>query len=198
MKVDIHKTEQVYKGFFTLHRAELSFEKFDGTMSRPVSRLAIERRDAVAVLTYDSRRKKILLVKQFRFPMYMIHPESSWMLEVVAGTIEANQPPEETALREIEEEIGYGLAKESLHFLTLCCPSPGGLTERIYLYLADVQAGQRKHGGGGLIEEAEDIQVVEMDYEETFNAMAAGRICDAKTLICLLWFQKKLQAGALG
>lgn len=192
MKVTLHKSEQLYKGFFTLHRAELSFEQFDGAMSPTVARLAIERSDAVAVLTYDSARKKIILVKQFRYPLYLTDPQQGWLLEIVAGSIETGQQPHETAVREVEEEIGYVVHQEQLRYLTACYPSPGGLTERVYLYSLDVRNGQKKHAGGGLTEEAEDIQVVELDYAQVFAMVESGRICDAKTLICLLWLQKEL------
>ncbi len=195
MKVELYKREQLYKGFFTLHRAELAFEQFNGAMSPTVTRLAIERGDAVAVLVHDSQRKKIILVKQFRYPIYLTDPQQGWLLEVVAGTIEENHAPEETAVREVAEEIGYVAQKEQLRYLTTCCPSPGGLTERIHLYGLDVHAGQKKHAGGGLKEETEDIQVVELDYMQAFTMVETGAIRDAKTLICLLWLQKELQRG---
>lgn len=189
MKVDIHNQEILFKGFFTLHRAELSYEKFDGRMCGPVMRLAIERGDAVAVLTYDSVRKKIIFVRQFRFPMYLVEPKNAWILEAVAGTIDDDGHPEVTAIREVEEEIGYVISREQLQYLTTCSPSPGGLTERIHLYLADLSQTEQKHKGGGLEEEAEDIEVLEVDYEEAFSLVKNGKINDAKTLICLLWLK---------
>ncbi len=197
MKVEIHRSERLYEGFFTLHRTELSFEKFNGDMSRPVTRLAVERGDAVAVLCYHSLKRTILLVKQFRFPMYLADPGQGWLLEVVAGSIEAGQQAEETALREIEEEIGYAVAEKNLHYITTCCPSPGGLTEHIHLYLADLHLGVKKNNGGGLEEEAEDIQVVELAYAEAFAKAANGEICDGKSLICLLWFQRLVETAGL-
>lgn len=189
MKVDIHQQEVLFKGFFTLHRAEVSFEKFDGHMTGPVMRLAIERGDAVAVLTYDSVRKKIVFVRQFRFPMYLVAADNAWILEAVAGTIDEDGHPELTAVREVEEEIGYVISREQLQYITTCSPSPGGLTERIHLYLADISQATRKNRGGGLEEEAEDIEVVEMDYDEAFRLVKKGEISDAKTLICLLWLK---------
>jgi nudix-type nucleoside diphosphatase (YffH/AdpP family) len=193
MKVEIHHQEVLFKGFFTLHRAELSFEKFDGHMSGPVMRLAIERGDAVAVLTYDSKRKKIVFVRQFRFPMYLVEAQNAWILEAVAGTMDDDGQPELTAVREVEEEIGYVIHRKNLQYITTCSPSPGGLTERIHLYLADLSQATAKNKGGGLEEEAEDIQVVELDYDEAFSLVQKGEISDAKTVICLLWL--KLMAG---
>lgn len=189
MKVQVHHQEVLFKGFFTLHRAELSFEKFDGHMSKPVMRLAIERGDAVAVLTFDSKRRKIVFVRQFRFPMYLVESQKGWILEAVAGTIDDDGHPEVTAVREVEEEIGYVIGRDDLRYITTCSPSPGGLTERIHLYLADISQATRKTSGGGLEEEAEDIEVVELDYEEAFDLVSKGEINDAKTLICLLWLK---------
>ncbi len=193
MRVDILKKETLFKGFINLERVLLRFEKFDGEMTEPVTRLHAYRGDAVAVVLYDSQRKVIFLVRQFRYPMYAIEPEAGWTLEVVAGSIENDSSPIETAVREIEEEAGFHVEAEQLQYIGKCYPSPGATSERIYLYAADVANAQRIHQGGGLEHEAEDIEIVEMSYAEAFGNLAKETICDAKSVITLQWLQREVE-----
>ena len=191
MKVEIIKRETIFKGFFTLEKAELRFEKFDNTMSEQVSRLNVYRGDAVSVLLYDSGKKTFVFVKQFRYPIYTVEPENAWTVEAVAGSIEKDHTPVETAINEVEEEVGYRLEPHQLEYIGKCYPSPGGTSERIYLYIADI-AGCSRANGGGLDHEVEDIEVVELGYVETFDKIKSFDICDAKTLISLSHFKSFL------
>jgi len=191
MKVEIIKRETIFKGFFTLEKAALRFEKFDNTLSEQVFRLNVYRGDAVSIVLYNSNKKTLTFVKQFRYPIYTVEPENAWTLEVVAGSIE-NNTPVETAIKEVEEEVGYRLEPQQLEYIGKCYPSPGGTSERIYMYIADIANCTRINSGGGLDHEAEDIKVIELSYEETFNKIKNFEICDAKTLISLSWFKNKL------
>ena len=194
MQVHIIERSNLYEGFFKLEKAVLQFEKFDGTMSEKVSRLNVYRGDAVAVLLYDSKRGKIILVRQFRYPIHTVEPENGWLLEVVAGSIENNCDPIETAVRETEEEAGYKLDPSLFTPLGKCYPSPGGTSERVYLFTADVAEIHRANDGGGLDEEHEDIQLVELDYQEAFQMVDEGEICDAKSLLTLQWLRGKIRS----
>lgn len=189
MRVNIIEKTILFDGFFKLEKAVLQFEQFDGTMSEKVSRLNVYRGDAVAVLLYDSKREKIILVRQFRYPIYTVEPENAWLLEVVAGSIEHSNTPVETAVREVEEEAGYKLVPSQLVSLGKCYPSPGGTSERIYLFAADVAGIDQANDGGGLDDEHEDIQIVELNYSQVFRMIDAGEICDAKSLLTLQWLR---------
>jgi len=195
MKVEIIKRENIFKGFFTLEKADLRFEKFDATMSEQVSRLNVYRGDAVSVLLYNSGKRTFTFVKQFRYPIYTVEPDNAWTLEAVAGSIEKDLTPVDTAIKEVEEEVGYKLEPGQLEYIGKCYPSPGGTSERIYMYTADIMDCPRLNSGGGMDHEAEDIEVVEMDYEETFEKVDSFEICDAKTLICLSRFKNTMGAG---
>ncbi len=193
MRVDILKKETLFKGFINLEKVLLRFEKFNGEMTEPVARLHAYRGDAVAVVLYDSLRRVIYLVRQFRYPMYAVEPLAGWTLEVVAGSIENDVGPIETAVREIEEEAGFRIKAEQLQYIGKCYPSPGATSERIYLYAVDVANAQRIHQGGGLEHEAEDIEIVEMSHAEAFASLAKETIFDAKSLITLQWLQRKVE-----
>lgn len=140
----------------------------------------INREDAVAVLVWNTETSKIILTRQFRYAAYDKVTEN--LLEVVAGKIE-DEEPLHTAIRETEEEIGYRLKPENIKLLTTCFASPGYSSERFYIYSATVTNADKISAGGGLEEENEHIEIVEMDPEEFYRMLDAGEILDAKTYI---------------
>jgi len=118
MKVILKEKELAYKGFFTLEKSRLQFEKKDGTLSEEVVResfyrgdsvASFYRGDSVAALVYDLKAEKVLLVRQFRYPVYTVDPENAWVLELVAGSCEPGEDPLETLLRELAEEVNLSL-----------------------------------------------------------------------------------------
>ena len=191
MKVDILKKEQIFKGFFNLFLTKLRFEQFNGKMSETVSRVNVYRGDAVAVLVYNSIKKKFILVRQFRYPIYTVEPENAWTLEIVAGCIENNSTRVATAVQEVDEEIGYKIHPSQLEYIGKCYPSPGGTSERIFLYAVDVTQSDQVHAGGGLDHEAEDIQIEELEYDQVYKKIKNGEICDAKSLLAFNWFRNR-------
>jgi ADP-ribose pyrophosphatase len=192
MKVTVEKSKQIYKGFFTLEKATVRFEKFAGTMSEPVSRLNVYRGDAVAVLLYDSGKKTCYFVKQFRYPIHTVEPENSWTIEVVAGSVGKNDNPTSTAINEVEEEVGFEIKAEQLKSIGRCYPSPGGTSERIYLFASDIAGTHKPSAGGGVASEHEDIEVIQLTYDQTIEHLEQFKINDAKTLLTLYWFKENI------
>jgi nudix-type nucleoside diphosphatase (YffH/AdpP family) len=188
MNVIIKKITRVFDDFFKVDRAVIQFEKFDGVMTDDVVRLSFERGKAVAVLLVNPDKKTVILTKQFRFPAYRADKTCGWLYEIVAGTTETESTPEETARREVLEEVGYDV--ENLKLLYSFFPTPGGSTEIIYLFYAEVTDDRRKNKGGGLAIEVEDIQVVELPIQEVLQLLADGQIMDAKTIIALQWLKE--------
>jgi nudix-type nucleoside diphosphatase (YffH/AdpP family) len=184
-RVEIHSRRRVFDGFFKIEEAELAYERFDGSMTPPLKRLVFERGDSVAALVYHRDEDRLLFLRQFRYPTYEKGP--GWVTEVVAGMQEHGEPAEDALKREILEEIGYEVSH--LEPIATFYVSPGGSSERIVLYYAEVTAAGKVAAGGGLIEENEDIVTVSYSRAELVQAVAAGQIQDAKTLIGILWFQ---------
>ncbi|HHS96107.1 MAG TPA: NUDIX hydrolase, partial [Phaeodactylibacter sp.] len=180
-KVKIEKTNRLLDDFFKVDEAYLQFEKFDGTMSPSVRRLNFERGDGVAALVFNEDTDRIILIRQFRYAAYT--KNEGWVIETVAGMLADGEKPEEAITREIEEEVGYKNA--ALTHIHTFFVSPGGSSERIFLYYAVVNNENKIHEGGGLGSEEEDIQVLEYHFEELQELMAAEMIMDAKTLIAL-------------
>lgn len=186
-RVEILEKKRVFDDFFKIDAATLRYERFNGEMSEPTRRLCFERGDAAAVLIRNKETERIILINQFRYCSYEKGP--GWILEIPAGVVEEGEEPEETMKREIIEETGYR-AKE-LTYINSFYVSPGGTSERIFLYYCEVENKDKVADGGGMESEHEDIQVLEFSYAETRSMVDSGKIVDAKTLIALLWFMGK-------
>jgi nudix-type nucleoside diphosphatase (YffH/AdpP family) len=186
-KVRIISEKAVYDDFFKILETRLQFEKFDGRLSPPVRRLTFERGDAVAALLWQLQRQQPLLVEQFRYPTYQKGP--GWIVETVAGMVKPGEEPEAAMRREILEETGYQV--QELKFIGTFYLSPGGSSERVFLYYAEVSENDRVAAGGGAVGEQEDIRLVEYSQPEMAAALARGEIVDAKTIIALQWWQHR-------
>jgi nudix-type nucleoside diphosphatase (YffH/AdpP family) len=184
MRVRILKESREYDGFFKIDKAVLQYERFDGEMSEEITRLNFNRGDSAAVLLYDEKKDSVILVKQFRYPAY-VNDGPGWILEVVAGAVERGRDAVSVARAELLEEAGYHVG--DLEPISRFYVSPGGTSERIYLYLG--HAHRKISSGGGLISEHEDIQVLEIPLDEAMEMVEAGEICDAKTMIALQWLK---------
>ncbi len=150
-----------------------------------VSREVFERGEASAILLWHRERDSLVLVRQFRLPVFLLG-DPAMMLEVAAGGIDSHETPLEAALRECREETGY----EPQNALSVCTihPSPAAVKERLFLFFAEVDDSHRTGDGGGLEEEAEDVEVVEQPVKKMRQMLDAGEITDAKTLVLLHWF----------
>ena len=181
-RVEVLEQDRLLDGFFKIDRARLRHERYDGSMSRTLTRLVFERGDSAAVLPYDPVRGTVVLVEQFRYPAY-VRGGPGWLWEMIAGVQDGGRTPEAVARAEAWEEAGYRLG--TLERIATVYPSPGGSSERMHLYLAPVTEAARQAPGGGLPEDGEDILVREFTVAEAQAMVADGRIVDAKTVLAL-------------
>jgi ADP-ribose pyrophosphatase len=194
--------DYAFRDLFRVVRARLQYRRFDGTMSAPVTRISFERGDSVGVLLYDRRDDAVVLVRQFRYPVYTrldrktnADAKQAWLLEVLAGIVDQGETLREVAHRELLEEAGYTVQGE-LECIATFYASPGGTSERIHLYLGYVDGRQRLSGGGGVAAEGEDTQVVVLPLAEALAQVARGEIEDAKTILALQHLAlRKVSAG---
>jgi ADP-ribose pyrophosphatase len=185
MKVDLKDRRTVYDGFVRLEEATLRHERFDGTMSDEVTRLNVDRGDSAAAVVLNLDSGNVILTEQFRYPAYTV--DEGWLLELPAGSVNPDEDPAEAMRRELVEELGY--AVDDLRHISTFYSTPGTSSERIWLYLAEVHESDRVAEGGGAVEEGEDIRAVELPVDHIGEAIADGRIKDAKTLVGLLWLK---------
>ncbi|WP_305856251.1 NUDIX domain-containing protein [Balneatrix alpica] len=181
--VEVLEQKPLYSGFFQMNAYRLRHASFAGA-SIEVQRELFERGRCVCVLLYDPWQDAVVLLEQFRIGA--LREPSPWLLELVAGIVEAGETDAELAAREAMEEAGATLLalEPMLEYLS----SPGGTNEKVGLYLGCVDA---KGLGGihGLAEEGEDIHVQVVSLAEACQACDNGRINNAATLMAILWLQ---------
>jgi nudix-type nucleoside diphosphatase (YffH/AdpP family) len=185
MKAVVESRHLLLDGFFQVEEVTVSFEQRDGTMSPPLRRLDLKRKDAVAAVLVNAARGTVILVRQFRYAA--LSRGAAWLTEVIAGMTDEGEAPEAAVRREILEESGYEVGK--LHEVARFYTSPGITSERIILFYAETSGPAPKAKGGGLAEENEDIEVLELPFAEAFAMMERGEIVDGKSLIGLMWLR---------
>jgi ADP-ribose pyrophosphatase len=187
-KVSIEQKRYILDDFFKVDEAYLRFQQFNGEMSPLVRRLSLERGDSVAVLVFNQTTDKLILVSQFRYPTYK--NKNGWTIEAIAGMVDPGETPEESARREIQEEVGLNI--DAFEHITTFYPSPGGSSEQIYLFYSKVSGKQAKYKGtGGLIGHGEDIKAIEITLQEALHKIKSGEIKDAKTIIGIYWLENR-------
>lgn len=168
------ETKPVYEGW-----TKLSVGRFRAEDGTEFGREIEDHGAAVAVLPYDAERRCAMLARQFRAPVFARSGETS-LLEAAAGILDEDDP-QACARREAMEEMGLLLT--ALESVGMVAAMPGISTEVIHLYLAPYVAADRVAPGGGLTEEHEQIEVVEMPLAELAAMADAGTLSDMKTLL---------------
>jgi len=187
-KVVIDSKRLVLDDFFKVEEAQLQHELFNGEMSIPLRRLSLERGNSVAVLVFNLDTQKIILINQFRYPTYK--NGHGWVTEIIAGMVDEGEAPEESARRELLEEAGLTIS--SFEHICDFYPSPGGSSEMIYLYYAEVSGKFAVYGKtGGLAGHGEDIATMEFTLEEVLDKIRTGEIIDAKTIMGIFWLENQ-------
>ena len=180
---------------FQVEEAVFSHEKFSGEMTPDITRVNFERGDGVGVLLYADDTDDVVLIEQFRYPVYASRSEprsekKGWLLEIVAGIKDAEGHV--VAQRELLEETGFELT-ESLDHLTTFYLSPGGCSERLELYLAHVRKTDGVQTHTGLASETEDIRTHVIPFPDALDMARDGRIQDAKTIAALFLLKERLE-----
>lgn len=139
------------------------------------------RGHGAAILLYNVENESIVLIKQFRFPAWA-EDGDGFLLEVPAGIIEKDNP-EETIRAETSQETGFLIGKPE--FLFKAYATPGSVTEQLFYFTAPYDSNRRDGSGGGLEEEGEDIEVLEVKFSDAVEWIRTGKIIDAKTIILI-------------
>jgi nudix-type nucleoside diphosphatase (YffH/AdpP family) len=165
---------------YRLEEVEFDYRRGNGewqTMKREV----FDRGHAATLLAYNVASRTVVLTRQFRLPPYRAGHDDL-MIEAAAGMLD-DDTPENRIRAEAEEEIGYRLHDVRKVFEAFM--SPGSVTEKLHFFVAEYEAAMRIGDGGGLAEEGEDIEVLELSIDAALAMIADGRIADAKTIMLL-------------
>jgi nudix-type nucleoside diphosphatase (YffH/AdpP family) len=179
-RVRLRELKVLSDNHYTLRQAGFDFRRRDGVWQSQ-ERESYDIGDAAAVLPIDRARDRVLLIQQFRWPVF------EWgykqlLVEVIAGKLDGDTPPDCIA-KEAMEEAGITLSNPRL--LTHCFVSPGAVKERVSMFLADYDSTAPRAKGGGHEAEGEDIVVLEMTLDDALVLVARGEIVDMKTILLL-------------
>jgi ADP-ribose pyrophosphatase len=184
-QVQIISKRRVFDQFFKVDELRVRHSTYRGGMSAERTLLVFERRDSVAAIVHHREANTLFFTEQFRAPTLEKGP--GWLLETPAGVVEPGEDPAHTIVRELEEEIGY--RPRQVEPIGTFYVSPGGTSERIFMYYCPITQVDKVGGGGGLARESEDIQIVELSVSDAMQRLAAGGFADAKTIIGLQWLR---------
>ncbi len=183
--IDILKTEVLSNNWYTLRKVTYKQTQADGTVIEQ-SREAYDRGNGATILLYNKTAGTVILTRQFRLPTYLNGNDTGYLIETCAGLLDRDDP-EECIRRETEEETGYKISKVEKIFEAYM--SPGSVTEILYFFVAEYTKEMKVSDGGGVEEEQENIQVLELDYQEALHMISTGEIKDAKTILLLQYAQ---------
>jgi len=179
-KVRVLGEEVLSNNWGLVKKTTIELLRRNGEWQRQV-RETYDRGDGAGVLLYNRERRTVILTRQFRFPVFA-HGEPGYLIEVVAGKLDGDHPVT-TAKKEAEEESGYRV--HDVELVLSAYMSPGSVTEKLSLFLAEYDADSKVSAGGGLEDEGEDIEVLEFGIDAALEMIASGEIADAKTIMLL-------------
>ncbi len=179
--ITILQTQILSDNWYTLNKVTYSVSKKDGT-TETQSREAYDRGNGAVILLYNKTSRTVILTRQFRLPTYINGNPTGMLIEACAGLLD-NDNPEDCIKRETEEETGYKISKVEKVFEAYM--SPGSVTEILYFFTAEYSSEMKITDGGGLKEEGENIEVLELSFEKSLTMIDTGEIKDAKTIMLL-------------
>lgn len=183
--VRVLRAERPYADYFSVSDVDLTYRRFDGSMSGPVARAGFVMGDAVTVLPYDPVADTVLLIEQFRMGPYMRGDPKPWVLEPIAGRIDPGEAVETTARREALEEAN--LRVDKLHFVSGHYPSPGAVTEFIYAYVAEADLAGMDGTIAGLETEAENIRSHVISFDRFMALVESGEVAAGPLVVSAFW-----------
>ena len=184
-KIKITQKELLSDNWYILSKITYELQKTDGTIETQ-TREVYDRGNGATILLYNKETQTVILTRQLRIPTYLNGNESGMMIEACAGLLDTENA-EDCIKRETEEETGYQISQVRKIFEVYM--SPGSVTEIIYFFVAEYSSAMKVNDGGGLDEEQENIEVLELGFEQALQMVKTGEIKDAKTIMLLQYAQ---------
>ncbi|SHM00499.1 NUDIX domain-containing protein [Phytopseudomonas punonensis] len=178
--------------WYVLKKIDFELQRRDGTW-QPQTREVYDRGNGATIGLYNLAKRTVILTRQFRIPAF-VNEHDGYLIEAAAGLLD-NASPEERIRAEAEEETGYRV--KSVRKIYDAFMSPGSVTERLHFFVGEYQPEDRVNDGGGLAEEGEDIEVLELPFTEALAMIEDGRIMDGKTIILLQYLKALMPVAPL-
>jgi nudix-type nucleoside diphosphatase (YffH/AdpP family) len=179
-RVRVRSVQLLSDHWYTLKTTTFDFQRRDGRWQTQ-HRETYDRGNGAAILLYNTVERTVVLTRQFRYPAF-VNGQTELMIEVPAGLLDGAEP--EACIRaEAEQEAGFRVRAPREVFRAYM--SPGSVTERLHLFIAEYEPADRIGSGGGLEAEGEDIEVFECRFDDAMGMVERGEIVDAKTIMLL-------------
>jgi GDP-mannose pyrophosphatase NudK len=179
--IKITNTEILSDNWYTLKKISFEITRTDGFKSIQ-EREAYDRGNGATILLYNKAQKTVVLTRQFRMPTFLNGNETGYLIECCAGLLDKDNA-EDCIKKETEEETGYRITSVEKVFEAYM--SPGSVTELIYFFVAEYSNEMKVNEGGGLKEENEHIEVLELPFTKAIDMIRTGEIKDGKTIMLL-------------
>jgi nudix-type nucleoside diphosphatase (YffH/AdpP family) len=183
--VKITKTEVLSDNWYTLRKITFEYKKKNGEVITQ-TREAYDRGNGATILLYNQEKRSVILTRQFRLPTFTNGNETGMMIEACAGLLDQDKA-EDCIRRETEEETGYQIKDVKKVFEAYM--SPGSVTEILYFFIAAYSKDMKVGEGGGVDHEQENIEVLELSFEQTLEMISNGEIKDAKTIMLIQYLR---------
>ncbi|WP_296701365.1 GDP-mannose pyrophosphatase NudK [Algoriphagus sp.] len=185
--IKLLKTEILSDNWYTLRKITFQYKKRNGEIITQV-REAYDRGNGATILLYNQEKKSVILTRQFRLPTYTNGNETGMMIEACAGLLD-QENPEDCIRRETEEETGYQV--NNIEKVFEAYMSPGSVTEILYFFIAAYSKEMKVSEGGGVAHEEENIEVMEISFDQALEMIYSGEIKDAKTIMLIQYLKLK-------
>lgn len=179
--IRVKKSEVLSNEWGILNKITFDLNTTDGKWEQQI-RESYDTGDGATILLYNPKAGKIILTRQFRLPTYLNGNPGGFLTEACAGLLEQD-PPEVCAIKEAREETGYKISDPIKIFEAYM--SPGSVTELMHFFIAEYSSEMKMGQGGGADDEQEDIEVLEISFDDAWNKIFSGDIRDAKTIMLL-------------
>ncbi|MFC5581467.1 NUDIX domain-containing protein [Rhodanobacter terrae] len=179
-RVRVIESRVLSDDWYLLKKTVFEFRRADGSWQRQ-QRETYERGNGATLLLYQPNSRRVVLTRQFRFPAF-VNGHDGMLVEAPAGLLD-QATPEARIRAEVEEETGYRVGEVRKVFEAFM--SPGSVTEKLFFFVAEYDAASKVSAGGGIEAEGEDIEVLELSFEEALAMVRRGDIVDGKTIMLL-------------
>ena len=176
--------------WYLLNKYTFDLRRRDGTWQTQ-TREVYDRGNGATILLYNLAKRTVVLIRQFRLPTFL-NGNDGYLIETAAGLLD-NASPEARIRLEVEEETGYRV--KAIEKIFEAFMSPGAVTERIHFFIGEYEDGDRITEGGGLEDEGEDIEVLELGFDEALAMVSNGQIIDGKTIMLLQYLELRIMPG---
>ncbi|WP_449437180.1 GDP-mannose pyrophosphatase NudK [Pedobacter steynii] len=180
-KIKITKTEVLSDDWYTLKKITYDSLQKDGSWETQ-SREAYDRGNGATILLFNLNTQTVILTRQFRLPTFINGNPTGMLIESCAGLLDKDNA-EDCIVRETYEETGYKISKIVKVFEAYM--SPGSVTEILHFFIAEYDNLMKVSEGGGLQHEQEDIEILELGFDQALSMIERAEIKDGKTIMLL-------------